>query len=115
MKISKNFNFNIKTAQPIQQQVPQTEQQQAPQANPNAPQNLKPGQIRNFVMRLKSSVNTLASNLNKYENPTQALTEMQNIQTLTQQIIASIQNERKKMTVTDQQAIQQVRNPLVEE
>ena len=68
-----------------------------------------PNQIKMFVTQLKQQTNTLASNLNNYVDPSQALAELQQIQTLTQQIIASIHAGARKTMVTPQQQIQQTR------
>jgi len=70
---------------------------------------LNPNQIRMFVTQLKQQATALASNLNQYSDPSQALAELQQIQMLTQQIIASINAGARKTMVTPQQQMQQTR------
>lgn len=70
---------------------------------------LNPSQLRTFVNQLKMSTISLASNLAQYSDSTQALLELQNIQGLTQKIIASINSGTRKNVVTPQQMVQQTR------
>jgi hypothetical protein len=94
-----NILAEVKQAQPVAVQQMDTEE-------------LDPNQIRTFVMQLKTSVNVLSTQLNNYKNTNEALLELEKIQTLTQQIVGSIYSSKKKPVITQQEQIQQVRQPL---
>ena len=69
--------------------------------------------ITTFVNNLRVAVNFFAGNLNSYTSPDQALMDLEKIQTLTQQVIASLQGGKRQTVVNDPQAVQQVKGPLV--
>lgn len=74
------------------------------------PAELKPEQLRTFAMKLKMSAITFAENLAKTNDPNQALMELQGIQQITQQLIASINSGTRKTMVTPTQMMQQTRD-----
>jgi len=70
--------------------------------------------LSNFAMNLRTSVNNFASNINQYQTTEQALMELENIQSILQQIIASVQQGVRKTVVTNPQAIEQAKTPLAQ-
>jgi len=89
------------TGEPVPSQYAQPQQNQ-----------FNPNHISLFATNLRNQVNNFVSNLNKIETPEQALQQMEKIQTITQQIIASIQQGSRKTVVTNPEAVQQVKQPL---
>lgn len=74
------------------------------------PIKLNPNQLRQFANQLKRSATDLVSNLTQYADSNEALLELQNIQMITQKLIASINAGARKTMVTPAQMVQQTRD-----
>jgi hypothetical protein len=107
IKQSKNYK-KLKAAQiaPVQQEEPAQQEEPIQQEEPAG---LNPAQLKTFAMQLKMSATEFASKLGQYSNQDEALMELQNIQSLTQKLIASIQSGTRKTVVNPQQMVQQTR------
>jgi hypothetical protein len=92
--------------------APQVEPQATPQVAPQAGVDM--GYVRSFATELRGLANNFAGNVNNYQTAEQALMDLEAIQTTVQKLIASVQQGSRRNVITNTQAVQQAKTPLVD-
>lgn len=119
MKIIRTIKAQAQAQEQVQAQpaapaaAPAPAQQMSPEIQPPA-EDINLGYIRQFSTQLKKLSNSFASNIGSYQTDDEALTALEEIQTVVQKLIGSVQQGRRKNVITTPQAMQQAKIPLVD-
>ena len=70
--------------------------------------------VRQFSAQLKNLANSFAGAVGSFQSPDQALMALEEIQTVVQKMIGSVQQGRRQNIITNTQAVDQARNPLTD-
>ena len=68
--------------------------------------------VRQYATNLRNLTNTFTNNLGKFESDEQALMVLEQIQTIVEKLVGSIQQGRRKNYISTPEAVDQARTPL---
>jgi len=100
----------VSTQLPGQEQSAQQVQTEAQPPSENV--NLR--YVGPFALQLKSLVNAFAGNVSRFQTTDEALMSLEEIQTVVQKMIGSVQKGSRQNVITNTQAVKQVKTPLVD-
>lgn len=110
MKIIKTIKAQAQEQEQVQEQPAQQVQ---PEAMPPA-EDVNLNYVRQFSSQLRNLANAFVGNVSNFQTTDEALMSLEEIQTVVQKMIGSVQKGSRQNVVTNTQAVQQVRTPLVD-